>query len=332
MSVKVLDCNDVLAEKYARRQQIPQIRNDVHGHCTHIGDISYACRQCFANLQGGGIQIGQECNVDCPMCYYDRNRRDGDLGKQVAQHLGDFYQMASDPNTRIPYAYSYQSAGETLMYIDEIEKFADIFKKIEKERDCHIYHHLYTNGILADYKMLKRLKDMEVDEIRFHVSASNWSKKVKQNMMTAAEMNFIVTVEEPAWPSNRQDLFDHLDFFQELDLRHLDIVEVQVTPHNLPFIEKECNKHEGIGIYKDALWQMYDGGLVYDIMEEALKRGHTYSMLDCNSAVERCRQLKGHATFDDINFYNDGFRDYHGFNARTENKWRKVIKEEDADE
>lgn len=316
--MRVLDYNDVMEEKIKRRRAIPELQYDVHGHCIHIGPISYGCRSCFAPLRGGGIQIGNKCMSSCPMCYYDPRREDVNVANYVARVLGDFTELRHSPDR--PYAYSYQSSGETLIYIKELEKFAKIFKEIEDEKGIEIYHHLYTNGILANKDMLKRVKDMGVDEIRFHLSASNFSKKVYDNMYEAAKMNFIVSVEEPSWPLYKEKLFEMLPILQDIDVKHLDIVEVQVTQHNIGNIETYYSSDDTVGIYKDHYWHMYDGGLVYDIIEEVLRKGYTYSVLDCNSGVERCRQVRQHKVFDSPDMYTKGFAVYQGFDKSLNNK------------
>ena len=320
--MKVLDYNYVMEQKINRRKKISGLEYDVHGHCIHIGPISYACRDCFGSLTGGGIQIGSKCMVNCPMCYYDPKRNDHGLEQRVAKLLGDFYELRF--SKKIPYAYSYQSSGETLIYIDDLEKFGKIFKEIEEEKGIEIYHHLYTNGILANKDMLKRLKDMEVDEIRFHISASNFSKKVINNMYEAAKMNFIVSVEEPAWPLHKENIIDLLPTFEDIGVKHLNIVEVQLTPHNIDNTEKAYLGDDTVGIYKDYYWHLYDGGMVYDIMEEVLDKGYSFSVLDCNSAVERCRHAKMHYIFDSPDFYKTGFAKYEGFDKSINNKHCEV--------
>lgn len=321
--MRVLSYTDILAKKLERQKNISQLEKDVHGHCIHIGDVSYACRKCFSELVGGGIQIGKKCMCNCPMCYYDPHRNDNNHTKDVAAQLGDFYQLLHAG--RKPYAFSYQSYGETLIYIDDLEKFGKIFKEIEIKHNIEIYHHLYTNGILANKEMLKRLKDMEVDELRFHVSASNFSKKVFNNMYEAAKMNFIVSVEEPSWPHHYDNLFELLPKFEDLGVKHLNLVEVQITQWNIDNIEKAYYSEPDIGIYKDHYWHLYDNGMVYDIIEEVLAKGYSYSVLDCNSGVERCRHGKMHHVFDSLDFYDRGFAEYQGFNKSLNNKHSELI-------
>lgn len=305
--MKILDYTEVMAEKIENRKSIPEIKYDVHGHCIHIGKISTGCFGCFANVAGGGIQVGTQCMCNCPMCYYDSNRNDRDWDRgnpeYIAKYLGEMTEKLHNDNIR-PYGYSYQSSGETLLYVNELEKFAKIFEEMEKTKNIKIYHHLYTNGILANKEMLKRLKNMRVHEIRFHVSASHFSKKVINNMYEAAKMGFRVSIEEPSWPLHRDDLFDMLPILEDVGGSHLNIVECQVTQFNIENIKKYYPGLEH-GIYKDLYWHLYDNGMVYDIMREVLDKKYSYSVLDCNSGVERCRGSRMHHVFDHPSLYGD---------------------------
>lgn len=287
--LEFVDHRWVMNEKYKRQQAIPELEYHVGGACVHYGKISPGCRQCFTQETGGGIQVGMECMYKCPMCYYDRKRNDGwQTQKDIDNKLSDFFYESLDPNWK-PISYSYQSSGETLMYVNQLERFALLLNKVDKTNDVNIYHHLYTNGILADKHMLKKLKNMNVHELRFHLSASGFSPVVISNMYTAAKMGFFVAVEEPSWPPHKKKIIEHLSVFEDIGVKHVNIVEVQITKNNFSDIEKAYSDGK---YYKLGLIHLYDGGLVYDIIEETIKKGYHFSVLDCNSAIECYRHIK----------------------------------------
>lgn len=283
---------NVIDSKIRRQENIDQIEYHAGGNCVHIGKISPGCRICFTNEFGGGIQIGNMCMCKCPMCYYPKNR--SEMSKDEINNIisNQFFNNLSGAK---PLSYAYQSAGETLMYVDDLEKVAAIHRTMDRQQGIQIYHHLYTNGILANRSMLERLKRMGMHELRFHLSASNFSQSVIENMYIAAEMGFSVTVEEPAWPLHKDQLFKLLEIFEDIGVIHLDIVETQLTEYNFNDIQKEYTNGR---YYKDFYYHLYDEGLVYDIMEEVVSKGYNYSVLDCNSAVERSR----HGKFQHVGF------------------------------
>ena len=282
---------EIMRLKYADRDTVPGLERHADGACIHIGQISPACEVCFTGKGGGGIQLGMSCNVKCPECYYDRDRCDDWEGDKDKNMLADFFRSSMDPNW-IPKSFSYQSTGETLMHIEKLAPFAPLFKRVEDNHGIQIYHALYSNGLLIDEKMLETLQKMRIREIRFHVSASNFSDKVFRNMeLTRDTTDITVSVEEPSMPHRREKLLAHLDTFEELGVKHFNLVEVQMTRANKPDLEKIYPGDTG-RIYKEYFYQFYDEGLVYEIMRERQKRGHNYSVLDCNSMVESYRHGK----------------------------------------
>lgn len=304
---------EILTEKLKRQSQIRELQSHASGHCLHIGKISPGCRRCFTNEQGSGIQVGAKCMCDCPYCYYDPMRGE-ESRKSMDNRLTDFFYQSLDSNWK-PTIFSYQSSGETLLYLDELEKISLILDQTASNTGINQYRYLYTNGILANEPVLKRLQDMKIHEIRFHLSASNFSESVYKNMETASKMGFAITVEEPAWPKHRKQLFDMLPRLEAIGGKHLDVVEVQLNKNNQYAVEAEY-PGDSARAYKDFYYHLYDEGLVYDIMEEVIKKNYNFSVIDCSSAVERCRHGNedGHILFDyddidnacaDWNYYNN---------------------------
>ena len=294
--MKELIYQEVMNEKYNRQKQIPNLETHVSGGAIHIGKVSPGCEWCFtgesAPFSGGGVQIGAKCMSNCSVCYYDRNRPE-QTREQTNSIITDhfFYKLTGNKYK----AFAYQSSGETLLYLNDLEKVMAIHKAMDKEQGRQMYHHLYTNGIPASPDVLQRLKDGGVHELRFHLTASSSSKKVIQNMYNAAKMGFAITIEEPSYPPNREEIFNLLPILEDVGGKHLDMVEVQLTESNMPDIEREYPEGR---YFRDHYPQLYDEGLTYDIMEEVNKKGYHFSVMDCNSGVERYRQNKARVGFD----------------------------------
>lgn len=287
--MKIVSRDWVFAQKYERRKKIEQLEYHAHGDCIHLGKISKGCKECFvrSSQTSFAVYTGCECNVACGYCYYDKNRTDTswNTATKIRNNLADLYALTLNPDLDLK-AVTYNSWGETLMYLAVIKEASDIIKRWEQSNNKKVYNHLYTNGILADEKTLSFLKECEVIELRFHPSASFFSDSVLKNMKRASEMGFIVTVEEAALPENKEKLLEKLSFFDSIGLKHLNLVECQVTTDNRKYLEKTYPEGK---IYRDFLWHMYDEGMTYDIMEETIKSKYAFSIMDCNSRVECCR-------------------------------------------
>jgi pyruvate formate-lyase activating enzyme-like uncharacterized protein len=285
----VVPFQEIMKEKFARQEKLLKMGAECHsnGHAFHYGKISPGCRMCFTGEQGSGIQIGTKCMCNCPYCYYPVDRAES-TPDEINRLLSDWFYMSQDTSNFKPTTFSFQSAGETVAYLDELEKFNVIIDNICKKNNINPYKFVYTNGILCNEERLKQMKEMGVDELRFHVSASNFSKQVFNNMEKAADMGFRITIEEPAWILNKDKLMESLHILNDVGGKHLDIVEVQITPFNRDAI-MQYYKGDEYKAYKDYYYHLYDNGMVYDIMEEVIDKKYGFSVMDCNSAVERCR-------------------------------------------
>jgi pyruvate formate-lyase activating enzyme-like uncharacterized protein len=189
-----------------------------------------------------------------------------------------------------PEIFSYNSWGETLLALtggdrDVFLRAAAITQRIEERHGYKIYKKLYTNGLLADEDTLAFLKnELDITEIRFHLSASRFSEAVYQHMETARAMGFVVVVEEPSLPCNREQLFDMLPRLEAIGAKHLDICEVEITENNIQRLHELLPEGR---MYKNMAYHLYDEGLVYDLIEEVIRKEYTFSVIDCNSDRER---------------------------------------------
>lgn len=289
--MRVVPYQEILEEKFLRQKELLALGAERHanGHCFHIGDISYGCRACYTGEQAIHLFHGTQCMCKCPYCYYNPSREEQLLSEQQQQKELEFhlYKLREFENYR-PAILSMCSSGETLLYIDVFEKYAAQIYPLIYRKNIHPYTYLYTNGILADEPMLRRVQAMGVNELRFHWSASNFSDQVYEHMKLAKEMGFLVTVEEPAYPPNKEAIIEHLPMLEEVGISHLDMIELHMTAHNWDALER-IFPGKSARVYKDYFYHLYDEGMTYDIMEHALRENYHFSVLDCNSGVERCR-------------------------------------------
>lgn len=279
----------VLMKKEEDRKTIKGLERHADGACIHIGKISPGCRICFTAESGGGIQVGQECNAKCSVCYYDRDRTDEwESPERNLDLSADFFRQTLNPKW-MPLTYAYQSAGETLKYIDKLMNFGPLFRSYEKHHNINIYHYIYSNGSMITEEILDKLEWLRVKEFRFHVSATGWKDSLFRKMEMTRDRGITVSVEEPSYPIERENILKHLKTFEEVGVKHLNMVEVQMTEPNKPEIEDEYPEGR---IYKDHFYQLYDEGLCYEVMREVEAKNYSFSVLDCNSHVENHRQVK----------------------------------------
>lgn len=294
--MKLISIQEAYSRKFARQKRIPTLELHASGHCAHIGRISPGCRGCFEpDPFRRNILCGARCNASCSYCT-ERLVAEPDKDwviRSKATIYKDSYMADYAPSS-----VSFSGGGEPLLYLGIIEEYMAIFREVEPRMKAKPWYFLYTNGILADNAVLDRLKELGFDEIRFHLGASNFSRQVIRNMAAAARHFKAVTVETPAWPPHRDKLFDTLPILNDVGVKHLNLGEIELKTHNLEKIAALLPEAE---IYQCREAHLDDGGLVYDVMEEAAAKNYSYSVLDCNcfvknmqrgSAKNVCREIK----------------------------------------
>jgi len=304
--IQIVSRTEIFEEKLKRRKTIKELEYHAHGHCVHVGKISPGCRTCFTGEAekivpgiwcGGGIQLGNECMYKCPYCYYDPNRKDSNnFSIDVNQEIADTFFKVLHPDYK-PLSIAYQSFGETLLYMNELEQVAYLLKRNAKQKNINTYFFLYTNGLLLNEDNYERLKDWGIHEFRVHISASNFDTKVLKNIENGVKHGFTMSIEEPAWPLNKEKLINLLPTLNNIGIKHLNIIEMQVTESNIQAIDFH---YPNAKLYHDYFLHMYDEGMVYDIIEEKIKNNYNFSVLDCDSGVENCRNGRGCVTAFDL--------------------------------
>ncbi len=322
--MRIATYQEVLSKKFARQQELLALGAQCHanGHCFHVGKISFGCRDCYTGEQSINLFHGTQCMCKCPYCYYNPSREEQLLNEQQECKELEFTEYKlKEFDAYKPAIVSLCSSGETLMYIDYFERYAPRIYPHLYRKKIRPYTFLYTNGILADEAMLDRLQRIGVNEIRFHWSASNFSDEVLEHMKLAKKKGFVLTIEEPAFPKNRDAIIERLPIMEEIGLDHLDIVELHLTKYNYQAMEKEFPGDDYL-VYKDFFYQLYDNGMVYDIMEIVLREGYHFSVIDCNSGVERCRNNQDQDVcfnWDSIEGMCDDWFEGYGFEPRMKN-------------
>ncbi len=285
--IKIVSPLEVLDKRRRKRESISGIQSNFLDHCFHVGKISYGCRNCFIGSKYNySFCLGSECNLNCNYCYLDSKTKEGRISeKQIDNGIAEVYRRSLFPDygENGPHIIGF-TAGEPLLNLQGLERVMKELKEIEKRTESRPYYKVYTNGTLASKEVLKRLKHAGIDELRFHLSASNFSKKVYKNMEEAVKLGFIVAVEEPSYPKHRKKLFAMLPFLDKIGVKHLQLITLYVYPHNISHI---CFDHPNAQFFHDYRFHLDDNGLPYDIMKEVLRKKYRFSVLDCSPEVHR---------------------------------------------
>ncbi len=288
---------DILDKRRARRKKIKGIEYHYSDYCIHVGKISYGCITCFnPSLYSYSALLGNKCNLRCNYCFAENLDKpelpESFIDDSITAHFRESLYPDYGEKGK-PYGFAFTD-NEPLLYMKRLKKYMKALKEIEEKKKTRPYYKLYTNGLLANKENLKTLKEIGIHELRFHPSASNFSKEVYKNMEEAVKMGFIVAVEEPSYPKNKKKLMEMLPIIEKIGVKHLQMCVVEVYPNNMSAIFAD---HPNGLFYHDHLFHLYDEGLVYDIMEEVIKKKYNFSVLDCGPESHRIQKAPSKMIF-----------------------------------
>ena len=216
-SYPILSRMEFLEKIYKKREELKdslEISDDelsVWTKTPSAKTLSKGCQACKAG-KWLCLYMGKKCNIDCVYCAQgtkqekmnDPERPDLINDKY---HIEDAKNMFNDPEAiwaaKNTGGIGY-SGGEPFIYLDKVFNLAHFISTYHN----HIYQWIYTNGLLVTEDKLKRLYDVGVREIRFHIGASNFNPKVLDNLKIATGIMDYVNVETPGCRKLKEFLID----------------------------------------------------------------------------------------------------------------------------
>ena len=205
-------------EKIYKRQEELKDSLEIHNNGLSVWTktpsaktLSKGCQACKAG-KWLCLYVGKKCNIDCVYCAQGTKQEkmaDPERPDLIndTYHIEDTKNMLNDPGAiwagqnvgGIGY-----SGGEPFIYLDKVLNLANFVSTYHN----HIYQWIYTNGLLVTEDKLKMLYDVGIKEIRFHIGATNFNKKVLDNLKMATGVMDYVNIETPAGPKLKEFLID----------------------------------------------------------------------------------------------------------------------------
>jgi pyruvate formate-lyase activating enzyme-like uncharacterized protein len=184
------------------------------------GRISPSCEHCRTGDGSSTFIISLKCNRDCFFCvnkdqpaFPKRHDDSYDIIKQFNKAGRKYDKMKSAAIT----------GGEPLLFPDECVDFINYIRK----RDENIETRIYTNGDLAEEKILKRLAEAGLAEIRFGLKTDNgrYTEKALNNLETAAKYIPRTMVEIPIIPGELEKAEKLMDRLEDIGVYGINILE-----------------------------------------------------------------------------------------------------------
>ena len=182
--------------------------------CAHCGQGTWSC-----------LFINGICNAKCFYCPSAQN----DPGPPVTSgiefdHPLDYADYVNLFGIR-GVAFS---GGEPLISLDRVISFLE---QLHRKVKSPLHTWMYTNGILADADRMKCLRDNGLNEIRFDLSAKDYTL---DGLKKALGIIPIVTVEIPAIPEDLERTKPLLKALADLGVNYLNLHQIRCTSFNTP--------------------------------------------------------------------------------------------------
>lgn len=189
-----------------------------------IGELSPGCRRCVAGTWSC-LFVNGKCNADCPYCPTPQPS----IGEPETNALRftrpEVYARYLE---RFAFDGASLSGGEPLLTVDRTLSF---LRAARRRLGPALHLWMYSNGKLVDERVLARLRDVGLDEVRLNIGAVGYDLGAAR---LAAAAIPCVTVEVPAMPDRADQLWRAMTEMPAAGVRHLNLHQLRLTPHNLP--------------------------------------------------------------------------------------------------
>ena len=93
--MKLVDFREVFLEKIKRQSQVKELEVHAHGHCLHVGRISYGCGWCFAKRELIQLSFGCQCMCrdTCAYCFFGSHFEENNV-QPYRHNLGELLDLA----------------------------------------------------------------------------------------------------------------------------------------------------------------------------------------------------------------------------------------------
>jgi pyruvate formate-lyase activating enzyme-like uncharacterized protein len=178
------------------------------------------------------IYIGVSCNLKCVSCpQTSRHNQENYIwangGADDIHSLEDLKRLI-DRNKRIE-GISF-SGGEPFLYLNDVIEWLQFIN--ENFAELNLYKWIYTNGIKVTKENCQLLKNNGINEIRFDLSATNYSDKIIKKIEYCKKIFDKISVEIPVEPWKTDNLIEVLPKLNKIGLDYLNLHELAICEDN----------------------------------------------------------------------------------------------------
>jgi pyruvate formate-lyase activating enzyme-like uncharacterized protein len=225
------------------------------------------------------------CNLNCAFCYSPHTIAEDYVGSAFGRTLEQI--TSNHARTRITGIGL--SGGEPFLELEKLLEWVAWFKS----HSAQTYLWVYTNGLLANEKRVRRLAQLGVDEIRFNLAATGYDHPtVLENLSTSAGFIPNVTVEIPAIPKDGHKLLGSLADWEARGVRYLNLHELMYEPGTNAAAMNGPRRPVATPDGHRTAIHPQSRALTMAVMRRVYNQGLSLSVNDC-SLQSKLRQLRG---------------------------------------
>lgn len=252
-------------------------------------ELSKGCQACKTGTWMC-IYVGNRCNATCRYCPQgskeDKEKRIDDVRSTGYTRLDDLKSLIVK-QSNIVTGISY-SGGEPLLYLPKIREIA----MHVHNNNPNIYQWLYTNGLLLREDILRQLADLNIQEIRVHLGATEFSDEVLSSMKLATKYIKYVNVETPSVPSAKEYLIKKgkIHLLHDMGVNQINLAELIIrSEFNNRYIgNAELYNYCSPGFMVTS--PTYSREITYDIMDYAIQYSIDIIINDCSNSAKYWQQ------------------------------------------
>lgn len=188
----------------------------------YYNKISKGCEICGSG-KWSCLFITGICNANCFYCPAAQNTEEPPQSQGLTFETPEAY---AEYINHFGFTGVSFSGGEPLLVADKV---IDYLSAVRQMCNPKIYTWLYTNGILGNTNLFKKLAQEGLNEIRFDIGATNY----KLDALAKAQNTVpVLTVEIPAVPEEKELIKELLPELEAMGVQNTNLHQLRLTKHN----------------------------------------------------------------------------------------------------
>ncbi len=192
------------------------------------GTICGACDACRTGTDSYTGLLSLMCHRNCFFCFNPNQMEFENYAAAMKDWRGELQRLhRRNPDMH----YIALTGGEPLLHKEECIEYFETARSLWPEASMR----LYTSGDLLDGRLLERLRDAGLEEIRFSVKLDDTKErgdKVWENMALAKDCIPRVMVEMPVMPDAEEEMHAVLARLEDLQIYGINLLELCFPYHN----------------------------------------------------------------------------------------------------